>query len=712
MRKCIAIMSSLLILGGCGQSTEQAVEIAYPAAQRSAHVDTYFGAQVADPYRWMENLDAPEVQAWVKAENALSEPYLQALPGRQWLRNRLTELWNYERYGVPFVKGGKYFWFHNSGLQDQSVLYIADSLDGAPRVLLDPNTFSEDGTVALARFALSKDASYLAYATSDGGTDWTTWHVLDVATGKPLDDFIDYTKFTSVSWLPDSSGFFYSRYPLNAQDEADDSKEISVYFHALGTPQTSDRLVYDLQQPRKNPYAEVSEDGRFLIINIFEGYNTNAIHVLPLDSTGHAGEPLQILDQWDALYTYLGNNGELFYFQTNNNAPRSRVIALNIHDSSPQNWTEIVPQQRETLETVSLVGGRLFAQYLQDAKSQVRIYSMNGAALGEIKLPGIGSASGFGGEQDASETFYSFESFTTPEKIYRYDIKSGNSTLFRETKVPVNDLDQYRVHQVLYPSKDGTAIPMFLIHRKDIKLDGSNPTLLYGYGGFNVSLTPYYSAARMVWLELGGVYAVANLRGGGEYGEAWHLAGTKLNKQNVFDDFIAAAQWLIANKYTSSEKLAIQGGSNGGLLVGATITQRPELFAAALPAVGVLDMLRYHTASANAYGWSSDYGTSEDSKEMFEALLAYSPYHNVKKGVCYPPTLVTTADHDDRVVSWHSFKFAAAQQWAQNCDNPVLIHIETRAGHGAGKPTWMRIEEIADQYAFLVKHLAMQPPGD
>ncbi|HET9679052.1 MAG TPA: prolyl oligopeptidase family serine peptidase, partial [Gammaproteobacteria bacterium] len=538
----IAMLPIVLALAGCNSPTEpnnseatmpsmdksqvnndeQALD--YPATPRSDHTDTYFGIEVHDPYRWMEKLDSQPVQNWVDAQNAITQPWLEHIAGQDWLKQRLTELWNYERYSIPFEKGGKYFWFHNSGLQVQSVLYKADSLKAEPEILLDPNTFSKDGTIALARMSMSDDAKYLAYATSDGGTDWTTWHVLNIETGEKLDDFIDHTKFTSVSWLPDNSGFFYSRYPFNKQGEADASEEVSVYFHKLGTPQSEDRLVYDLNKPRKNPYAAVTDDGNYLVVTIAEGYNANGIHVIPLNN-GNPGDPIELLTQWDALYTYIGNDGPLFYFQTNNSAPRGRVIAININQPAQENWTTIIPQQEQTLESVSLVGGKLFAQYLKDAYSQVVVYSKQGERLKEVELPGIGSVAGFGGEANDTQTFYSYESFTTPEKIYRYDIESGESTLFRETDVPVDNLDDYVVKQVFYTSKDGTRVPMFIIHKNGIELDGKNPTILYGYGGFNISLTPYYSAARMAWLEMGGVYAVANLRGGGEYGEAWHLAG-------------------------------------------------------------------------------------------------------------------------------------------------------------------------------------------
>jgi len=673
----------------------------YPVAARGTHTDDYFGTTVPDPYRWMEDVESSEVAAWVEAENALSQPFLESLPGHEEITNRLTELWNYERFGVPFKEGGLYFFSRNDGLQNQDVIYVAEDLDAEPRVLLDPNGFSEDATVALAGMSVSPDGRYAAYATSDGGTDWNTWHVRDVATGEDLSDAVRFTKFTDASWLPNGSGFFYSRYPLGPDGEGDGQGQVRIYFHQVGTDQESDELVYAVEDSgTRNPYGTVTEDGRYLIIDLFEGYDANAVYYRDLGAP--SGRVVRILDEWDALYTFLGNDGPVFYFHTNKNAPRNRVVALDIRN--PDTPEEIIPQAEETLESASYVGGYFVGQYLKDAASQVRVFDSSGQPVREVDLPGIGSVSGFGGHVDDPETFFSFQSYTVPPTIYRYDLSAGESSVFRTAEVDL-DPSAYETHQFFYASKDGTRVPMFVTHRVGLEKDGDNPTLLYGYGGFNVAETPYFSVSRLVWLEMGGVFVSANLRGGSEYGEAWHLAGTKLQKQNVFDDFIAAAEYLIDEGYTSTEKLGIQGGSNGGLLVGAVMTQRPELFGATLPAVGVLDMLRYHTASANARQWSSDYGLSENEDE-FRALFAYSPYHNVKEGTCYPPTLITTADRDDRVVPWHSFKFGAALQHAQGCDNPILVRVETRAGHGAGKPTWMRIEEIADAWVFLKWALA------
>jgi prolyl oligopeptidase len=669
---------------------------AYPPAQRGDHQDDYFGTAVADPYRWMEELESTEVATWVEAENGLAVPFLERIPGREAIKGRLTELWNYERFGVPWKEGGLYFFTRNDGLQDQDVVYVTESLEAEPRVLLDPNRFSGDATVALAGISVSPDGRYVAYATSDGGTDWTSWHVREIASGTDLPERLAFTKFTSVSWLPNGSGFFYSRHPAASDGTGDGQSQVRIHFHRAGTSQEDDELVYAVEDSEsRNPFGTVTEDGRYLIIELSEGYDANGVYYRDLGAPG--GRVERLLDDWDALYTFLGNEGPVFFFHTNKDAPRNRIVAVDIRN--PAEWEEIVPQAEETLESASFVGGYFVGQYLKDASALVRVFDGKGDRVRDVELPGIGSASGFGGHADETETFYSFESYTVPPTVYRYDLSEGGASVFREARVDF-DAGAYVTTQEFYSSKDGTRVPMFITRRRDLEKTGSSPTLLYGYGGFNIPETPYFSPARLVWLEMGGVFASVNLRGGSEYGEAWHLAGTKTRKQNVFDDFIAAAQYLIDTGYTSPAKLAIQGASNGGLLVAATLTQRPELFGAALPAVGVLDMLRYHTASLNARQWSSDYGLSENEEE-FRALYAYSPVHNVRKGTCYPPTLITTADRDDRVVPWHSFKFGAALQYAQACANPILVRVETRAGHGAGKPTWMLIEEVADDWAFL-----------
>ena len=722
MRPILRRLAPALVLPLLAFSTDtfDSGPVEYPETRQVDQVDDYFGVQVADPYRWLEDLDGEETAAWVAAQNEVAEPFLASLPGRAAIEDRLREIWNYERWSTPGKRGERYFYSHNDGLQDQSVVYVAESMDQEGdeppgRVLLDPNGWSEDATVALAGMTPSRDGRYVAYAQSDGGSDWRKWKVRDVEAGEDTGDLIDFTKFTSISWMPDNSGFFYSRYPPREDDptKGDGSKAVSVYFHALGTQQSEDRLVFSQpEHPRRNPYASVSEDGEYLLVNLQEGYLENAVHYRKIDEPDSAIRPL--LDQWDALYGYIVNMGPVFLFETNKEAPRNRIVAVDLTDGSPAgNPTlhEVVPEAEDTLSSASAVGGKLVLNYLHDARTVVRLAEPNGAApatpAGEVELPGIGTAGGFGGRWEDTETYYSYSSFGTPSQIHRYDVATGESRLIRSPAIDA-ELDGYETTQVFYESRDGTRIPMFITHRAGLERSGDHPTLLYGYGGFNISLTPGFSSSRLAWLEMGGILAIPNLRGGGEYGREWHLAGTKENKQNVFDDFIAAAEWLIAEGYTSAGRIAIQGGSNGGLLVGATLNQRPDLFGAALPAVGVLDMLRYHLPSANARNWSTDYGLSENEDE-FRAQYGYSPLHNVQDGACYPPTLVTTADHDDRVVPWHSFKYAAEMQRAQGCDNPVLIRVETRAGHGAGKPTWMQIEDVADQWAFAAWALGLEP---
>lgn len=708
--KCMCLLAAGLLLAACDNDEigMQASDIEYPPTPRSETVDTYHGTKVADPYRWMEELDSPDVKAWVQAQNAIAEPWLAGIPERDAIIKRMTDTWDYERYTTPYKEGDRYFYKRNDGLQNHYVLHVTKSLNTEGRVLLDPNTFSEDGTVSLSQAVPSPNGELLAYSISDGGSDWRQWRVRNVETGDDLPDMIMHTKFSGVSWSRDSSGFFYSRYPMGAHGTADDSKPVGIHYHTIGTPQEDDAQIYALDHPTRNPYGTVTEDGRYLVITVWDGYASNAVHYMALDEG--SGPAVELLTEWDALYTFLGNQDSRLYFQTTNGAPNGRVIAIDVEQPEPSAWREIVPEQKEALEIATLVGGHVVAQYLQDAQSLVRVHNMNGEHVRDVALPAVGSASGFSGSQENPETFFAFSSFTVPNQIYRYNVATGESELFRKDQVPAH-LDVYETKQVFFESKDGTRVPMFIVHHRDMELDGTNPTLLYGYGGFNVALTPSFSISRTTWLQMGGVLAVANLRGGSEYGEAWHEAGTKLKKQNVFDDFVAAAETLIDLKYTNPGKLAIQGGSNGGLLVGAVLNQRPELFGAALPAVGVMDMLRYHTPSANARAWSSDYGLSENPEE-FKAIYAYSPYQNVRDDVCYPPTLVTTADHDDRVVPWHSYKYTAAMQHTQavqkKCHAPILISIETRAGHGAGKPTWMIIENIADQWAFLAHALNME----
>ena len=679
----------------------------YPDARKSGQNDDYHGTQVADLYRWLEDPESAESREWIEAENALTFGFLEKIPARERIAKRLTTLWNYERYGTPYLQGGRYFYGKNDGLQNQSVLYVAESLDAAPRVLLDPNTLSADGTVALAGYAISDDGKHMAYGLSAAGSDWTEWHVRSVDTGNDLADHLRWVKFSGVSWAKDGNGFYYSRY--DAPPEGEELQQANyfqkLFFHTLGTEQSADSLIYERPDQKEwGFHGAVSEDGAYLIISVRQGTEPkNRLFYKSLAAP--TAEVVELIPDLEAQYRFLGNDGPVFWLRTDNAAPRGRVIAIDTQNPDPKNWREVIPEATETLEGVSVVGEKFIAAYLKDACTQVKVFALDGTFEREVTLPGIGSAGGFGGKRAQTETFYSFTSFTTPASIYRYDVPTGASTLYRQPQVAFEPGD-YETSQVFYSSQDGTQIPMFLTHRKGLTLDGQNPTYLYGYGGFDVSLTPSFSPAQIVWLEMGGILAVANLRGGGEYGVAWHEAGIKEKKQNVFDDFIAAAEWLISEKYTSTPKLAISGGSNGGLLVGACLTQRPDLFGACLPAVGVLDMLRFQKFTIG-WAWTSDYG-SADNAEEFPYLYAYSPLHNLKPGTSYPATLITTGDHDDRVVPAHSFKFAAALQTAQSGPAPTLIRIETRAGHGAGKPTAKIIEEAADRWAFLVEVLGIE----
>ncbi|HZY87995.1 MAG TPA: prolyl oligopeptidase family serine peptidase [Gemmataceae bacterium] len=688
--------------------------IRYPETRRGDQVDVYHGTRVADPYRWLEDdvRRSSEVAAWVAAQNKVTSAYLNAIPQREAIRKRLTELWDYPRYSAPHKEGGRYFFSKNDGLQNQSVLYTMEALDGTPRVLLDPNKWSKDGTVALAGMAFSDDGKYLVYGVAEAGSDWTHWKALDVASGKVLDDEIKWVKFGGASWTRDDKGFYYSRFPEPKPGEKFQGLPLNqkLYYHKLGAAQGEDALVYEVpDHPRWTVHGAVTDDGRYLLLDLGDGTTSRRNRVLYKDLAKPDGKFVPLIDNFDSRNYFIDNVGPVFYFQTDLNAPRGKVVAIDLAKPAPENWKEIVPEAKESLESAHLVGGQLIAVYLKDAKSQVKVFTPEGKFRRDLELPGICSASGFGGKRTDQETFYTVTSFATPPSIFRLDLKTGKSSLFRRSEVKFNP-DDYEVKQVFYASKDGTKVPMFLSYKKGVKPDGGNPTLLYGYGGFNISLTPAFSVTRLAWMEMGGVFALANLRGGGEYGQEWHKAGTKLHKQNVFDDFIAAAQWLIDNKYTRTDKLAIQGGSNGGLLVGAVMTQRPDLFGACLPAVGVMDMLRFQKFTAGRF-WVDDYGSSDDAAE-FKALYAYSPLHTILRHGRrkYPATLVTTADTDDRVVPGHSFKFIAALQWAQTGPAPVLARIETRAGHGAGKPTAKQIEEVADQWAFLVKNLDMKVP--
>jgi prolyl oligopeptidase len=677
----------------------------YPPARKSDQTDDYHGVKVADPYRWLEDLDSAETKAWVEAQNKLTFGYLNEIPARGKIRDRLTKLWNYERYGTPFKKGDRYFYARNSGLQNQSVYYSVTSLTDEPKLLLDPNTLSSDGTVALSGLAPSDDGKLLAYSLSASGSDWQEWKVRDVETGKDLDDHLKWVKFSGASWSADNKGFYYSRYDEPKNDALKGTNYFQkVYYHRLGTPQSDDPLIYE--RPDQKEWllsATATADGRYLIINVNEGTDVKT-RVYYKDLATKDSPVVKLLDDFDAAYTLIDNDGPVFWFQTDLGAPRGKIIAIDIRKPARANWKILVPEAAETLQSVSYINHMFVADYLKDAHSQVKIFDQTGKSVREVAFPGLGSASGFSGKAKDKETFYSFTSFTVPTTVYRYDMVTGKSTVFRQPKVDFNPAD-YETKQVFYKSKDGTPVPMFLTYKKGLKLNGNNPTYLYGYGGFDVSLTPGFSVGNLVWMELGGVYAQPNLRGGGEYGEQWHQDGMKAKKQNVFDDFIAAAEWLIANKYTSTPKLAIGGDSNGGLLVGAVMTQRPDLFGATLPGVGVMDMLRFQKFTIG-WAWVSDYGSS-DNAEDFKVQYAYSPLHNIKPAKAYPPTMVTTADHDDRVWPGHSFKFAAALQAAQAGPAPIMIRIETKAGHGAGKPTTKVIEELADRWGFLVRVLEM-----
>ncbi|WP_019506835.1 prolyl oligopeptidase family serine peptidase [Pleurocapsa sp. PCC 7319] len=681
--------------------------LVYPHTHQVEQSDNYHGVEVKDPYRWLENPDSEETKAWVKAQNQVTTNYLETISAKEQIQQRLTQLWDYEKYSSPFKRGERYFYFKNDGLQNQSVLYTLDSLDDEGTVLIDPNTLSADGTVALSGLSISDDGKLMAYGLSSAGSDWVEYRVRDIESGQDCPDHLQWIKFSGASWTKDNQGFFYSRYDEpNEQTKLEDVNYYQkLYYHRLGTEQAEDILIYHRPDQKEWGFSGgVTEDGKYLIISVWLGTDTkNLVFYQNLEQPD--SEVVELISEFEASYGVIDNDGDIFWVQTDLDAPRGKVIAIDLHNPQKANWQEIIPEAPETLESVGILNYQFVANYLQDARSQVKIFNLDGTFVREVELPGIGSAGGFGGKRHDTETFYTFTSFTTPATIYRYDMNTGKSQLFRQPQVDFNPND-YQTQQVFYSSPDGTKIPMFITHKKGIKLDGNNPTYLYAYGGFNISLTPSFSISNLVWLEMGGIYAVPNLRGGGEYGEAWHQAGMKDKKQNVFDDFIAAAEWLIANKYTCSERLAIAGGSNGGLLVGACMTQRPDLFAAVIPAVGVLDMLRFHKFTIG-WAWCTEYG-SPDHEEDFATLYTYSPLHNLKQGTAYPATMITTADHDDRVVPAHSFKFAAALQAAHQGDNPVLIRIETKAGHGAGKPTTKIIEEAADKWAFLVSNLDME----
>ena len=706
--KTLFIVGLLATVALLAKAAEES--LTYPTTKRGEVVEKLHGTDVADPYRWLEE-DVrvnKDVAKWVEDQNKLTFGYLEKIPARKALQKRLTDLWNYERYSAPFKEGGRYFYSRNDGLQNQSVLYTMDKLEGEPRLLLDPNKLSKDGTVALGGFEVSPNGKKAVVSLSEAGSDWTTMKVLDIETGKFDTDEIKWVKFSGASWSRDNKGFYYSRYDAPKEGTAftGANKFQKAYYHVLGTPQSEDKLVYERKdQPDWSFSVGQTEDGKYDLLVTRTG--TDAKYRVAFREVG-SEKFTDIIDEFKNEYSYIDNEGSVCLFKTDLDAPRGRIIAIDLKKPARSNWKEIIPQADEKLGSVSLVGGQLICGYLKDARSVIKCFSPEGKLVREVKLPGIGSAGGFGGKKSETETFYTYNSFAVPPTIYRYDVKTGESKEFRASAVKF-DPSKYVTEQVFFKSKDGTKIPMFLTYKKGLKKDGTNPTLLYGYGGFNISLPPGFSVGRVAWLEMGGIYAQVNLRGGGEYGKTWHDAGRLKNKQNVFDDFIGAAEYLVAEKYTSSKKIAIKGGSNGGLLVGACMVQRPDLFGACLPAVGVMDMLRFHKFTIGRY-WVDDYGSPDDA-EYFKILYAYSPYHNLKKGVKYPATMITTGDTDDRVVPGHSFKFAAMLQYCQAGPAPSLIRIETRAGHGAGKPTAKIIQELADEYAFLVKELGIEYPA-
>ncbi len=703
MKKLAIGLFSLITIMSCKEEMKQkeTIKLTYPETKKVDTVNTYFGETVKDPYRWLEDDRSAETEAWVKAENKVTQGYLANIPYREQLKERLSKLWNYEKIGSPFKEGDYTYFYKNDGLQNQYVIYRYKTGEDpkTAEVFLDPNTFKEDGTISLGGTSFSKNGKILAYAISEGGSDWRKILIMDVETKEIIEDTLVDIKFSGMSWYK-NEGFYYSSYdkPKGSELSAKTDQH-KVYYHKLGTSQSEDQLIYGGTEAEKHRYinGNVTRDDRFLILS--PRVSTSGNKLLIKDLTKPNSDFVTILDHTDSDTYILENEGDQLFIVTNLNAPNQRLVTVNASNPAPENWKDIIPETKNVL-SASKAGGYFFAEYMVDAVSKVLQYDYSGKLVREVELPGVGSAGGFGAKKEEKELYYSFTNYVTPGSIYKYDIENGTSELYRKPDIDFNP-ENYESKQVFYTSKDGTKIPMIITHKKGLELNGKNPTILYGYGGFNVSLTPSFSIANTVWMEQGGIYAVPNLRGGGEYGKAWHDAGTQLKKQNVFDDFIAAAEYLIENKYTSSDYLAIRGGSNGGLLVGATMTQRPDLMKVALPAVGVLDMLRYHTFTAGA-GWAYDYGTAEDNKEMFEYLKGYSPVHNVKEGVQYPATMVTTGDHDDRVVPAHSFKFAAELQAKQKGDNPVLIRIETDAGHGAGTPVSKTIEQYADIYGFTL----------
>ncbi|MCM8569720.1 prolyl oligopeptidase family serine peptidase [Gramella jeungdoensis] len=707
MKKMITMILAASALIACDDESKKTESIAlnYPETKKVDTVTDYFGTKVKDPYRWLEDDRSEETENWVEAQNEVTFGYLEKIPYRDELKERLTQLWDYEKLGAPFTEGDYIYFFKNDGLQNQSVLYRKKGEDAEPRVFLDPNKFSEDGTTSLSGMSFSEDGKKVAYAISEGGSDWRKVIVMNAENRKLLGDTIRDVKFSGLSWKG-NEGFYYSSYDKPEGSELSaKTDQHKLYYHKLGTDQSEDKVVFGDSEEQKRRYVggNVTEDNHFLIISARNSTSGGELYLM--DLTKKNPKLVTILNNFDTDSYVIDNQGSKLYIVTNLDAPNRRIVTVDASNPTPKNWKDFIPETENVLSP-STGGGYFFAEYMVDAISQVKQYDYEGNLIREVELPGIGSAGGFSAKKEEDVLYYSFTNYVTPGTIYKYDIEDGTSAVYNKPNIDFNP-DDYESEQVFYNSKDGTKIPMIITYKKGTEMNGKNPTILYGYGGFNISLTPGFSTAMSVWLEKGGVYAVPNLRGGGEYGKDWHDAGIKMKKQNVFDDFIAAAEYLIENNYTSSEYLAVRGGSNGGLLVGATMTQRPDLMKVALPAVGVMDMLRYHTFTAGA-GWAYDYGTAEDNKDMFEYLYGYSPVHNVKEGVEYPATLITTGDHDDRVVPAHSFKFAAELQDKQAGDEPVLIRIETKAGHGAGKPTSMIIEEYADIFGFTLYNMGFK----
>ncbi|MDN4165501.1 prolyl oligopeptidase family serine peptidase [Cytophagales bacterium LB-30] len=694
------------LFAGCAPSEKKQDPIIYPSTAKVDTVDTYFGTVVPDPYRWLEDDRSEATAAWVKAQNEVTFGYLDKIPFREQVKARLEKLWNYEKVGAPFKQGDYYYFYKNDGLQNQYVVYRKKGMDGAVEVFLDPNTFSADGTISLAGMSFTQDGSLCAYQISEGGSDWRKVIVKNTNTGEMVEDTLRDVKFSGIAWKG-TKGFYYSSYdkPKEGSTLSGLTQYHKLYWHTVGTPQSEDVLIFGGdKQPRRYIGASLTEDERFLVISAATSTSGNELYIQDLSQEN--SPIVTVVDNFENNHYVLANEGDRLLIHTNWGAPNNRVVETTAANPVPSTWKDVIAESEHVMEA-GTAGGKIFANYMIDAKTAIKQFDMKGTLERDIELPGIGTAGGFGGELEDKEIYYSFTSFLYPSAIFSYEIATGKSTLYNSPKIDFNP-EEYVTEQVFYTSKDGTKVPMFITYKKGLERNGKNPTYLYAYGGFNVSLTPSFSIARLVWLENGGIYAQPNLRGGGEYGEKWHVAGTKMQKQNVFDDFIAAGEYLIKEGYTSSDYLAIAGGSNGGLLVGATMTQRPDLAKVAFPAVGVMDMLRYHKFTAGA-GWAFDYGTSEDSKEMFEYLRNYSPVHALKPGTSYPATMVTTADHDDRVVPAHSFKFAATLQEHHVGDNPVLIRIETNAGHGAGTPTSKQIEAAADIYSFAWYNMGITP---